>query len=65
MARGEKVEEGNEPEMAANPIIKTRAAAQRKAFGGPANSMKYGKMPKPLMNPNSLKIGKKRKKKSY
>ena len=64
MSRGQKVDEGNEPELAATPI-KTRAAAQRKAFGGPANSMKYGKMPKPLMNPNALKIGKKRKKKSY
>lgn len=63
MPKGEE-EEGNEPELAAS-MIKTRAAAQRKAFGGPANSMKSGKMPKPLMNPNSLKIAKKRKKKSY
>ena len=64
MPKGE-VEMGDEPELAAAAVIKTRAAAQRKAFGGPANSMKYGKMPKPLMNPNALKIGKKRKKKSY
>jgi len=63
MPKGE-VEMGDEPESVA-ALIKTRAASQRKSFGGPANSMKSGKMAKPLMNPNSLKIGKKRKKKSY
>jgi hypothetical protein len=70
MAKGSLPE--GDGDLGTTPFAKARtSAAQKSQFarrnsnssvGGTSNSLASGNMPKPLMNPNKLKIGKKKKK---
>jgi hypothetical protein len=69
MAKG-ALPEGDIGGSPATPVKKKTSASQKAQFsnssnskvGGTSNSIAMGKMQKPLMNPNALKIGKKKSK---
>jgi hypothetical protein len=67
MAKGQAPQVELNSSLSSRNKTKTSAAQNPKAsssnsrVGGTSNSLASGNMPKPLMNPNKLKIGKKKK----